>query len=75
MLEHLKPVAQAMLQSRLDGKFNCPADVMSMMNAFQPKSGFSNQDWLDICQYVLELKDADKIPVAKVIAKKYELDL
>lgn len=75
LVGYLKPVAKAMLQSRLAGKFNCPADVFSIMNSFQPKFGFSNQDWLDICKFVLELEKANSIPVAKQVAMKYELEI
>jgi len=71
----VKPFATALLQDRLDGKLRTPEDVLAHAYRIQPKHGFSNEEWLNVCDFILLLKPADNIPAAKKLADEHGLTL
>jgi hypothetical protein len=73
--KHLKPIAHAMLQARVDGKLSTPGQGIAMIGKFQPAKGWSTADIKAISDFGMEIKQADTIPGAKVIAEKYKLDI
>lgn len=72
---NLKDFASRLLQARLDGKLKEPEDVAGIALECQPLNGFSNQEWLNICDFILLLEKADNIPAAKKLADEYGLTL
>lgn len=70
-----KEFATRLLQARLDGKLREPEDVAGIALECQPLNGFSNQDWLSICDFILLLEKADNIPAAKKLADEHGLTL
>ncbi len=70
-----KEFASRLLQARLDGKLREPEDVAGIALECQPLNGFSNQDWLSICDFILLLEKADNIPAARKLADEYGLTL
>jgi len=45
------------------------------VQCLQPYSGLTNQEWDDICAFIMQIEKADNIPAAKKIAEEYDLDL
>ena len=75
LLDFVKPFATILLQQRLDGKLQDPSDVLNIARSIQPNSGFSNAEWNNICDFILLLRYADRIPVAKELAEQHGLTL
>ena len=75
LIEAVKPFATALLQDRLDGKLRTPNDVLTHARRSQPECGFSNDEWSNICDFIMLLKPADNIPAAKKLADEHELTL
>jgi hypothetical protein len=71
----VKPFATALLQDRLDGKLRTPSDVLTHARKTQPEFGFTNEEWVSICDFILLLKPADNIPAAKKLAEECGLTL
>lgn len=71
----VKPFAQALLQDRLDGILRTPEQVLEHARQNQPPEGFSNEEWLNICDFILLLKPADNIPAARKLADEHGLTL
>ena len=70
-----KPIFARLLQQRLDGHLREPTDVLTIVQCLQPYSGLTNQEWDDICAFIMQIEKADNIPAAKKIAEEYELNL
>lgn len=75
LIEEIKPFARILLQKRLDGKLKDPTDVLNIARGIQPDSGFTNEEWNNICEFILLLRDADRIPVARKLAEEHGLTL
>jgi hypothetical protein len=71
----IKSFAAALLQDRLDGKLRTPDDVLTHARRNQPKHGFSNDEWRNICDFIMLLKPADNIPAARKLADEHSLIL
>ena len=75
LVETVKPFAAALLQDRLDGKLRTPHDVLTLARMRQPDSGFTNDEWINVCDFIMLLKPADNIPAAKKLADEHGLTL
>jgi hypothetical protein len=75
MQAELKPVATALLQARVDGQLKNPTQVLEIVQRKQPTYGFNNQEWTDICAFVLTLESANNIPNAKKVAELHGLEI
>lgn len=75
LIKGVKPFASALLQDRLDGKLRTPDDVLIHARRNQPEHGFSNDEWNNICDFIMLLKPADTIPAAKKLADEHGLTL
>lgn len=75
LVEGIKPFAANLLQDRLDGKLHNPGDVLNLAHRHQPPEGFNNNEWNNVCDFILLLKDADNIPAAKKLAEEHGLTL
>lgn len=73
--DSIKRFASRLLQDRLDGKLKGPQDVLNIAHEYQPLNGFSNDDWTNICTFILVLEKADNIPAAKKLAEEHGLTL
>lgn len=68
-------IRENLLQSRLDGLLKGPKDVLEIVRLHQPAAGLSNQEWIDVTNFIMEIEEADNIPAAKIVAEKYNLQL
>ncbi len=75
MNDLVKPVAVALLYARLDNKLRKPADVQAIVHSMQPQGGFTNQEWQDICGFIVKLRDADKMEERAKLVNEYQLKL
>ncbi len=75
LFDSMKPFATALLQDRLDGKLRTPTDVLIHARLNQPDNGFSNDEWHNICDFIMLLKPADNIPAARKLANEHGLTL
>lgn len=75
LIEGVKPFARSLLQQRLDGKLRDPSDVLNIALSIQPSSGFTNVEWNNVCEFILLLRDAHRIPVARQLSKEHGLTL
>jgi hypothetical protein len=75
MIDLVKPVAAALLHARLANKLRKPADVQAIVHSMQPTGGFSNQEWQEICGFIVQLRDADKIEEQTRLVNEYQLKI
>lgn len=75
LCEVVKCFASNLLQYRLDGRLNGPNDVLQLARRLQPPEGFSNNEWNNVCEFILLLKDVDNIPAARMLAEEHGLTL
>lgn len=73
--DSIKVFASKLLQERLNGKLKNPKDVARIASECQPAAGFSNLDWVTICEFILLIEKADNIPAAKALAEEHGLTL
>jgi hypothetical protein len=69
-----KPVAQIMLQARLDGHLNTAEDIHLALRAGYAATGETADFW-DVNSFLNEITPCTIIPEAKKIAEKYNLEL
>jgi len=73
--KHLKPVARAMLQARLDGKMARPEQGAAIMGKYAPKGGYTVADMKALGTFSQDLREATVASSAKLVADKYNLDI
>lgn len=73
--EILRKIRTELLQAHINGELSGPDIVLSLVNKHRPESGLDNDSWNSICNFILEIEFANKMPAAKLIAEKYGLEL
>ena len=68
----VKPFAAALLQYRIDNRLTDASVVLNLSQQCQPAAGYTNEDWVEICDFILLLKD---INTAKELAIEYNIEL
>lgn len=67
MSPEFKPLAQALLQERVDGKLTEPADICRIISSY-PSVNFD-----EVSLFVRELIPCNIVPTARALAERYGL--
>lgn len=71
MTPEFKPIAEMLLQARVDGKLNSGADFHNLMM----EAGFTSFNAEECANFAVELVRCNIIPCAIEVAQKYDLNL
>ena len=71
MTPEFKPLAQALLQARLDGRLNCGAEFLSIVHQFDLKWVLTQE----VHDFIVEIRNCDDLQRAQEVASKYNLVL
>lgn len=69
------PFARALLQRRINGALKGPRDVQALATVYQPQSGFTNEEWSSVSDFIMAMKSAGNVHSAKILAKEYGFEL
>lgn len=68
---HLRQVARALLQAKVDNNLKTPGQAINLMGKYAPKGGWGDQDMRKIARFCTEMATTD----SKVMAQLHNLEI
>lgn len=69
--KHLKQVARALLQAKVDRELSTPGQAINLMGKYAPKGGWDEQDMKKIAAFCTAMKHTD----SKAMAELHKLEI
>jgi hypothetical protein len=75
-MSYLSKIKTELLHTRFKNQLTSPTQVLAIVRKHQPPiSGLDNDEWKEVCNFILGLERANDISVARKIAEENHLDI